>query len=117
MKQYSLILSLWFISLTSLGYSQSATFAVDHNVLQGGQNTLVNITITSPYDGNMSLEIFNTAGELIKSFPGTGTVTANVPVTFQWDGTNGGSSVASGVYFFLLKLPLGIQTRRIIFIR
>jgi|GEM_PF-4885929 hypothetical protein len=108
---------LAFFLLSTWAHAQSAAFFIDHNVLQEGQNNFVNGSITSSYDGPMTLEIYNSTGELIKNYTALNQIVAGVPVAFQWDGTNGGATVASGVYLFLLKLPLGIQSKRLIVIR
>ncbi len=115
--KWLLAFSAFLVFLPCVVEAQSASFNLDHNVLQEGPNAMVNVVISAPYDGDMSLEIFNSAGELVKNFKNNSSVTANVPVTIQWDGTNTGSNlVASGVYFFLLKLPLGTQTKRLLVI-
>ncbi len=65
-------------------------------------NATTQINFALPNAGNVSLKIYNVAGQLVKSF--------NQPMeagyrTITWDGTNSnGDNVASGVYFYRLDV-------------
>jgi hypothetical protein len=97
--------------------AQTASFSLNRNVFQPAKDPNVNGSFASPYSGNAELRLYNTSGELIKNIF-SGSVVSNTPVTFLWDGKNLSSElVASGVYYFWLKLDLGIETKKMIVIK
>ncbi len=64
-------------------------------------NATTQISFALPKDGNVSLKIYNVAGQLVKTYDSF--MTAGYR-TITWDGTNkSGDDVASGVYFYNLK--------------
>jgi len=85
-------------SSVDLGPCQSAAFFIDHNVLRRPKQLCERLDHLV-YDGPMTLEIYNSTGELIKNYTALNQIVAGVPVAFQWDGTNGGATVASGFIF------------------
>jgi hypothetical protein len=63
-------------------------------------NPFVNLSFTLPDVMNYNLNIYNVAGQLVRSYSGVGSQSLNV---VTWDGKdNSGSEVSSGVYFFKL---------------
>jgi flagellar hook assembly protein FlgD len=63
-----------------------------------------------PKDGNVSLKIYNVAGQLVKSFNQYMTTGYR---TITWDGiNNSGETVASGVYFYRLDAEEFNQTKK-----
>jgi hypothetical protein len=60
-------------------------------------NPFTNLSFSLPEAASYSLNIYNVAGQLVRSYQGAGTVGLNVVL---WDGKdNAGVEVASGVYF------------------
>jgi flagellar hook assembly protein FlgD len=67
--------------------------------------------------GGYSLNIFNTAGELVRKL-GSGHLQIPLVQSYLWDGTNKyGELCASGVYIVSLNDPLDYKTKRILLIR
>jgi flagellar hook assembly protein FlgD len=69
------------------------------------------------YPGNYSLNIYNSAGEHIKTLDDQN---LNGPVAryYSWDGTNKfGETVASGVYLIYLLEPFDQKMKRVLFLR
>ena len=65
-------------------------------------NPSTRIQFTLPRKGNVSLKIYNVAGQLVKNLQDGVMEAGSHELT--WDGTNDlGSSVASGVYFYKIK--------------
>ncbi len=63
-------------------------------------NLNTNIGLAIPEDCQVSLKLYNIAGQLVKAYEGA-YETGNHTIT--WDGTNtGGEEVASGIYFYRL---------------
>jgi flagellar hook assembly protein FlgD len=63
-------------------------------------NLSTNISFALPKESDISLKLYNIAGQLVKSFEGS-YQTGNH--TIVWDGTNTrGEEVASGIYFYRL---------------
>jgi hypothetical protein len=72
------------------------TFAL-HPAYPNPFNPYTNLSFTLPNAVFYSMNIYNVAGQLVKSYEGMGTVGLNV---ITWDGKdNAGNEVSSGVYF------------------
>ncbi len=79
-------------------------------------NPVTTISFALPHAGNVTIEIFNPIGqkvaELINGFLPAGYH------TIQWDSRNGGgSSVASGIYFYRLKADNFRETKKMILLK
>ena len=102
-------------------WAQSATFNLDHNVLNVSAGATVTAVFTADYDTTGSLAVYNTAGELIATlFPTTAgnQVNANQSYSLVWDGKNtAGDKVAPGIYLFHLNLNLGSYEKRLVVLR
>jgi flagellar hook assembly protein FlgD len=102
-------------------WAQSATFALDHNVLNLSGGATVTAAFTADYDTTGKLSVYNTAGELIMTlFPTTAgnQVSAHQTYSLVWDGKNAaGNKVAAGIYVFHLSLNLGSYEKRLIVLR
>jgi hypothetical protein len=69
------------------------------------------------FPGPLSLEVFNTAGENVKTIVSE-TISAPVFKSLSWDGRNKyGELCASGIYIFVLTEPFDRKTKKIILIR
>jgi hypothetical protein len=104
-------------TVTAIPPCQSALF-VSLNLFfsQNGQGPLtIGATLCNP--GNCSVEIYNSAGEHIRTLANA----TNLPAgSFQvtWDGKNKyGAEVASGVYIIHMVEPLGLHQARVAVIR
>jgi hypothetical protein len=72
------------------------TFAL-HPAYPNPFNPYTNLSFTLPNAVFYSMNIYNVAGQLVKSYEGMGTVGLNV---ITWDGkNNAGNDVSSGIYF------------------
>lgn len=101
----------------SKGFAQSTTYTLDHNIFHVSTDSTVTATFEATYGGNAMLLIYNSAGEVVKTLF-NGSLPANTLKTVTWDGKNsGGANVASGIYFFWLKLELGAQTKNLMVVR
>ncbi len=103
----------WFGVPTSLEYSDSHLLPNDYVLMQNFPNpfnpsTTIRFYFPSP-NANAKLEIYNNLGESIKNVPLTN---KNIGWNdFIWDGKNNfGVPVASGIYYYSLK----IQNRKLI---
>jgi hypothetical protein len=75
-----------------------------HNAYPNPFNPNTNLSFTLPNATAYRLNIYNVAGQLVRSYDGMGTAGLNV---VSWNGKdNAGNDVSSGVYFF--KLSAGI---------
>ncbi len=93
-------------------------FEISRNVFNETLDGTVGIKIASgQYFGPMTLRIYNSAGEHIKTLFDE-TLTQPLPLTtLSWDGTNTyGQKVASGIYIVYLIKPLGVATGRLVVI-
>jgi len=91
------------------------TFYVSKNILSYGQSVSV-FVCTSEYPGNLSLNVFNSAGEHIKNL-GQADLGAPYQGSFSWDGTNKfGDKCSSGVYVLRLNLPFEVKRARMVWI-
>jgi sugar lactone lactonase YvrE len=93
-------------------------FNVSKNVFTPSQGALTITAIVYDYPGDVSLKIYNTAGELVKKLLNTH-LTGPLTVTiFPWDGTNtNGQNCASGVYIIVLTEPFGRRSARVLLVR
>jgi hypothetical protein len=72
-------------------------------------NSATEITIVLPKPSEYKIEIYNVAGQLVKSFEGFG----SNEVTVTWDA----SRVASGVYFYKATAGLYTATRKMVLMK
>jgi hypothetical protein len=94
-------------------------FRISRNVFNETVDGTVEIEISSAqYAGPMSLRIYNSAGEHIRTLFDK-TLTQPLPPTMlNWDGTNTyGQKVASGIYIIYLMKPLGVAVGRLVVLR
>ncbi|HTC20965.1 MAG TPA: hypothetical protein VK859_08965, partial [bacterium] len=93
------------------------TFYVSQNLFNPANGPVSIFVAYSLYPGNYSLNVYNSAGEHIKTLDSQG---LNNPIDrpYFWDGTNKyGDKCASGVYIFYLVEPFGVKIKRILLIR
>ncbi len=92
-------------------------FTVTKNVFKGGGDPVSIFVGTTQYPGPFELNIYNSAGEHIKTLDSR-FLEAPYEKSYYWDGTNKyGDTCASGVYLFYLTEPMDRKTKRVIFIR
>lgn len=97
--------------------AQTDNFTLDRNLFHPSVDMKVTSVFTPAYSGNASFLLYNSAGEMIKNFKAA-PMTANVPQTFTWDGKNeNGDPVASGLYFFRLRVDLGTYIKKLLVVR
>src|SRR5581483_3760002 len=106
---------LFFIPQLSL--AQSDTFYVSRNAFFPGKDTVsIDVTVSN-FPNDLSLRIYNSAGELVKTLDKTSPLSA-YSQNYTWDGTNvHGDKVASGVYLIRLKTANYVRVARILAIR
>jgi hypothetical protein len=76
-----------------------ATFAL-HPAYPNPFNPFTNLSFTLPEAVSYRLNVYNVAGQLVRSYESVGTAGLNV---VRWDGKdNAGNDVSSGVYFYKL---------------
>ena len=93
------------VQITSAGAAVPTNYLLSQNY-PNPFNATTQISFALPIDANVSLTIFNLAGQVVKGYEEF--MTAGYR-TITWDGTNGnGDKVASGVYFY--KLAAGKYT-------
>ena len=73
--------------------------------------------MASSYAGDLSLDIYNSAGEHIKTL-----ISQSEPGSYSqgvlWDGTNKyGDPCASGVYLIIYREPFAVKTKRVLLVR
>jgi len=93
-------------------------FQVCKNVFNITRDGTVCIVVgTNEYPGQLTLRIYNSAGEHIKTLVDE-TLTAPLsPTVINWDGKNKfGQEVASGVYVVYLQKPFGRLLGRLVVI-
>ena len=74
-------------------------------------NISTQIVFSMPSSGSVEAEIYDVSGARVRTFDAQ-SLPAGVHA-FPWDGTNNnGQQVASGVYFVLLRTPVGDATRK-----
>jgi hypothetical protein len=70
---------------------------------------------SNEYPGHLSLRIYNSAGEHIKTLVDENLTQPLSPTYYYWDGTNtAGYKVVSGVYLVYLQKPFGVSFSRLI---
>jgi flagellar hook assembly protein FlgD len=73
---------------------------------------------TNQYPGTLKLDIYNSAGEFVKSLEDGRQLTGPYQNTYSWTGTNWkGDNVADGVYLFILSEPFGVKRARLVLVR
>ncbi|MCP4704876.1 MAG: T9SS type A sorting domain-containing protein [candidate division Zixibacteria bacterium] len=78
-------------------------------------NPSTSIDLTVPVACDWEIEIFNTAGQIVRTFDGT---TEPGTVSVIWDGYNQyGQSVASGIYFYRVNAADFSKTRKMILLK
>jgi hypothetical protein len=94
------------------------TFQICKNVFNVTVDGNVCITIASAqYPGQMSLKIYNSAGEHIKTLYDEYLTQPLLPTTINWDGSNKyGQKVSSGVYIVYMIKPFGRVLGRLVVI-
>jgi flagellar hook assembly protein FlgD len=91
-------------------------FQVCKNVFNIPRDINVCIVVgTNQYPGEITLRIYNSAGEHIRTLLDT-TLTAPLsPTVINWDGKNKfGAEVASGIYVVYLQKPFGRSVARLV---
>src|SRR5665213_2397997 len=94
-------------------------FQICRNVFNETVDGTVCVSFSSAqYPGQMTLKIYNSVGEHIKTLFDESLTQPLPPTIINWDGTNKfGQKVASGVYVVYLIKPLGRSTGRLVVIR
>jgi len=103
---------------TATATPPSEVFDICKNVFHITQDGQVCIIIgTAHHPGPMSLRIYNTAGEHIKTLYDAYLDAPMLPTTLYWDGSNKyGQKVASGVYVVYLINPYTRKIGRLVVI-
>jgi len=91
-------------------------FQICKNVFHENIDGTICITISSAqYPGPMTLRIYNSVGEHIKTLFDENINRPLAPTVVNWDGTNKfGQKVASGVYIVYFEKPNGVATGRLV---
>jgi hypothetical protein len=90
------------------------TFAL-HPAYPNPFNPNTNLSFTLPNAVSYSLNIYNVAGQLVRSYEGTGNVGLNV---ITWNGKdNASDEVASGIYFYKLIAGQHQATRKMVILK
>ncbi len=78
-------------------------------------NPYTNLSFTLPNATAYSLNVYNVAGQLVRSYDGMGVAGLNL---ITWDGKdNAGSSVSSGVYFFKVNAGPNKATAKMVLMK
>jgi len=78
-------------------------------------NPSTTINLTVPVASDWEIEIFNTAGQVVRKFDGT---TEPGTISVVWDGSNyNGQVVATGIYFYRVKVADFTETRKMILLK
>jgi hypothetical protein len=92
-------------------------FYVSQNAFTPSQQSVSIYVAYSEFPGNYSLNVYNTAGEHIKTLDSQ-YLTAPLSASYDWDGTNKyGDQCASGMYIFYLSEPFSTKLKRVLLIR
>ena len=92
-------------------------FNVSLNVLRPSQGGVTIMVASAVFPGELSLMIYNSAGEHIKTLLSE-TLTNSILQTVVWDGTNKyGAPCASGVYLIYYREPFAVQMKKILLVR
>jgi hypothetical protein len=79
-------------------------------------NPTTRISFTLPEHANVSLVVYNTLGQRVKTLLDQ-SLSMGVH-QLQWDGTNdSGQAVTNGLYFYTLRSELGVQTRKMMLMK
>ncbi|MCJ7577019.1 MAG: T9SS type A sorting domain-containing protein, partial [candidate division Zixibacteria bacterium] len=91
-----------------------STFAL-HPAYPNPFNPNTNLSFSLPNASAYSLNIYNVAGQLVRSYEGMGNVGLNV---ITWDGKdNAGNAVSSGIYFYKLIAGSFTATNKMIMLK
>jgi hypothetical protein len=78
-------------------------------------NPVTNLSFTLPQAMNYNVKIYNVAGQLVRSYEGTGSAGLNV---ISWDSKdNARDEVASGIYFYRLTASDFNATRKMVILK
>lgn len=79
------------------------------------ENVQINVQFRQAQErGNFQFAIFNTMGQLVKSFDGSA-IQSDQYIQFNWDGTsNDGKNLAAGMYLFSIRSELGQASWRLV---
>lgn len=92
-------------------------FYVSMNVMMSRQGPVSLYVAYCGYPGELSLRIYNSAGEHIRTLEDR-QVGESWSSAYQWDGTNKyGDHCASGVYLFYLEQPNARQIKKLVLVR
>jgi flagellar hook assembly protein FlgD len=120
MKMRKIVMLLLIGSIVNLAQAQSVTaFTVSKNLFNTIKDTNVTLVFESSYNGTADLKLYNSAGEMVRNLDSQilNPTTANAAQTVIWDGKNkAGALVASGIYFFQLRLNFGAFSKRLMVI-
>jgi hypothetical protein len=104
-----------FVAKLRLGDFPYVTYALAQNY-PNPFNSSTEIRYRTPVDGDMTLKIFNTLGQHVRTL-----VDADLQAnwyTVTWDGRDdGGQKVASGVYFCRLKVGDFCKTIKMVLVK
>ena len=79
-------------------------------------NPSTRISFTLPKHAHVSLDVYNTLGQRVKTLMDQ-SLSMGVHQAV-WDGTNdSGEAVTNGLYFYSLRSELGVQTRKMMFMK
>lgn len=97
---------------TNAGPNVPNTFYLGQNAPNPfNPSTSIEFGMPAGASGNVTIDIFDVAGKLVRTLLNESRGSGTWRVT--WDGTtNAGSRVSSGVYFYRLRTPQFVQTRR-----
>ena len=120
MKMLKIVVFLLAGLMANQVQAQSVTtFTLNKNLFNKVKDTNVTLVFESSYNGTADLKLYNSEGELVQNFASqiTNPTTANMAQTVTWDGKNSsGAMVASGIYFFRLRLNFGSFSKRLMVI-
>ncbi|MDF1543773.1 MAG: T9SS type A sorting domain-containing protein [bacterium] len=78
-------------------------------------NPLTTISFSLPRQSDWEIEIYNITGKLVRQFRGS---SGAGQVSFDWDGTaKGGTTAASGIYFYRLKASDFSATKKMVLLK
>lgn len=97
-------------------YEEDAFF-LDRNAFNPGEGEGVNIIAAAAVGGRYDLNVYNSAGELIRHLLKKDLIETGI-IRADWDGRNDhGDIVASGVYLIHVEAPKFARVQRIAVIR
>jgi len=90
-------------------------FFISKNIFTAQDPVSIRVA-TSEHPGYYAMNIFNSAGENIKTMD-KAYLTAPFEKSYTWDGTNKyGAKCASGVYVIYVAFPVSVKKGRVIFL-